>query len=367
MRGARCMGTTLATKYFRTSCHRQQGVHRVQNSRHQDRHPLPRRILEDLMAARDSRIVSLLPAATEIAWMLGLGPQLVGRSHECDVPDAVRTLPALTRPRIDPNRSSHEIHEAVGAAMSASQATSTALFALDIDALASLSPDVILAQDTCDVCAISGNDVLEAVRRSGHPSTITPLSATSFAGLWSDIRAVGEVTGRLAEAREAIARLQARCDSIGHRVSALRRGAALSRPRVAVIEWLDPPMAAGNWVPEIVDRAGGDDPLGRAGEHSHWITWADVTAADPDVVIMSPCGFTLDRILSEVTSEQVRPHLSSLRAAREGRLWAIDGHHLLNRPGPRLVDSLEVMAEILNPGRFQFDATKRFARTITFE
>jgi iron complex transport system substrate-binding protein len=179
------------------------------------------------MAALDSRIVSLLPAATEIAWMLGLGPLLVGRSHECDVPDAVRALPALTRPRIDPTRSSHEIHEAVGTAMSASHATSIALFALDIDALASLSPDVILAQDTCDVCAISGDDVVEAVRRSGHPSRIVPLSGTSLAGLWNDYRAVGEATGRLAEAREAIARLQARCDSIGHRVRALANGSLL--------------------------------------------------------------------------------------------------------------------------------------------
>jgi iron complex transport system substrate-binding protein len=319
------------------------------------------------MSARDSRIVSLLPAATEIAWMLGLGSQLVGRSHECDVPDAVLSLPVLTQPRIDPSRSSHEIHEAVGAAMASSQATSTALFALDIDALASLSPDVILSQDTCDVCAISGNDVVEAVRRSGHSSRIVPLGATSLAGLWNDIRAVGEATGTLAEARETVARLQARCDSIAHRVGALARGSARSKPRVAVIEWLDPPMAAGNWVPEIVTLAGGGDALGRAGAHSHWITWADVAGADPDVVILSPCGFTLDRILGEAISEQVRPHLLSLRAARDGRLWAIDGHHLLNRPGPRLVDSLEVMAEILNPGAFRFDASKRFARAIALE
>ncbi len=323
--------------------------------------------LEESMAARDSRIVSLLPAATEIAWVLGLGPQLVGRSHECDVPEAVLELPALTRPRLDPTCPSHEIHAAVGEAMSASQATSTALFALDIDALASLAPDIILSQVTCDVCAISGNDVLEAVRRSGHSSRIVPLSATSLAGLWSDICAVGAAADRLAEAREVMARLQARCDSIAHRVRSLGRGAAHRRPKVAVIEWLDPPMAAGNWAPEIVMLAGGDEALGRAGEHSHWIRWADVAVADPDVVIVSPCGFTLDRILSEVISPPIRSHLSSLRAAREGRLWAMDGHHLLNRPGPRLVDSLEVMAELLNPGTFRFDARERFARNIRLE
>jgi iron complex transport system substrate-binding protein len=131
-----------------------------------------------------------------------------------------------------------------------------------------------------------------------------------------------------------------------------------------VIEWLDPPMAAGNWVPEIVTLAGGHDALGRPGEHSHWITWADIAVADPDVVIVSPCGFTLERILAEVATEAIAPHLANLRAAREGTLWAMDGHHLLNRPGPRLADSLEIMAEIFNPGSFRFAATPRFAQKI---
>ena len=123
-------------------------------------------------------------------------------------------------------------------------------------------------------------------------------------------------------------------------------------------------MAAGNWVPEMVALAGGTDVHGRRGDHSHWITWADVAAADPDVVALIPCGFTLDRVVAEATSPAVSPHLAGLRATREGRLWAIDGHHLFNRPGPRLVDSLEVLAEILNPGAFSFAATRRFARRI---
>ncbi len=313
----------------------------------------------------DSRIVSLLPAATEIAWTLGLGDRLVGRSHECDVPDAVLRLPALTRPRLDPTRSSHEIHEAVGQAMTSAHATSSALFELDIEALAALAPDVILSQDTCDVCAISGDDVHEAVRRSGHPSRMVPLSATSLAGLWTDILAVGQATGALPTAREAIARLQARCDSIACRAGAIARPRGSARPRVAVVEWLDPPMAAGNWVPELVSLAGGEDVLGRGGEHSHWITWPDVLAADPDVVIVAPCGFTLERIVKEVATDAVAPHLRTLRAALVGNLWALDGHHLLNRPGPRLVDSLEVMAEILNPCNFRFEATSRFATRIS--
>ena len=313
---------------------------------------------------KDSRIVSLLPAATEIAWALGLGARLVGRSHECDVPDAVLALPALTSPRIDPTLPSHAIHEAVGQAMTSSQATSSALFELDVETLAALAPDVILSQSTCDVCAISGDDVHEAVRRSGHATRIVSLSATSLAGLWSDILAVGAATDSLAKAREVVARLQARCDSVACRVKAIAHGRIGSRPRVAVIEWLDPPMAAGNWVPEFVGMAGGDDALGRAGHHSHWITWADVAAADPDIVIVAPCGFPLDRIVAEVVTDAVAPHLRTLRAARHGNIWALDGHHLLNRPGPRLVDSLEVIAEILNPGCFRFDAASRFAARI---
>ena len=306
------------------------------------------------------RIVSLLPAATEIAWGLGLGRSLVGRSHECDWPAEVAGLPALTRPRIDPAASSREIHEAVGRAVTAEPSTSNALFALDIEALAALKPDVILTQATCDVCAIAGDDVTEAVRRSGHAARIIPLAATSLAGLWQDIRAVGEATATLPQARELVARLRARCDSVACRVKALARGDA-PRPRVAVIEWLDPPMAAGNWVPELVHMAGGDDVLGRTGEHSHWIDWSTIAAADPDVVILSPCGFALERIVAESKTPAVKQNLHGLRAVRAGRLWAVDGHHLLNRPGPRLVDSLEVLAALLHPGAFRFAASAQFA------
>ncbi len=312
------------------------------------------------MPAADLRIVSLLPAATEIAWALGLGDRLVGRSHECDWPAAVAGLPALTRPRVDPATSSREIHEAVGRAVTAEPGTSTAIFSLDIDALAALEPDVILTQATCDVCAITGDDVAEAVRRSKRRPRVVSLSATSLAGLWADMLAVGRETDTLPRARDLIARLKARCDSVACRINALGRQGA-TRPRVAVIEWLDPPMAAGNWVPELVRLAGGEDCLGRAGEHSHWIDWPTVAAADPDVVILSPCGFTLERIVAETSLPAVQHHLHRLRAAREHRLWAIDGHHLLNRPGPRIVDSLEVLADLLHPGAFRFAATKQFA------
>jgi iron complex transport system substrate-binding protein len=312
------------------------------------------------MVDSNLRIVSLLPAATEIAWSLGLGDCLVGRSHECDWPAAAAALPALTRPRVDPAATSREIHEAVGEAMGDASGTSTAIFALDIDTLVGLKPDIIMTQATCQVCAIAGDDVAKAVRRSDGAARVVSLSATTLRGLWEDILAVGEATGTLPRARELVARLRARCDSVACRTNALARAGA-PRPRVAMIEWLDPPMAAGNWVPELVGMGGGQDVLGRAGEHSHWIDWDTVAAADPDVIILSPCGFTLDRTLEEAATPHIRRALAPLWASREVYLWAVDGHHLLNRPGPRLVDSLEVIATVLHAGMFDFPAAQRFA------
>jgi iron complex transport system substrate-binding protein len=327
------------------------------------------------------RIVSLLPAATEIAAALGLTERLVGRSHECDEPAGVERLPALTAARIDASVPSREIHEQVGRALAGGPAAcglsptegsgtpstgtpptdttaagggSAALFALDVDTIARLAPDLILTQAACDVCAIAAADVEAAVRRAGVGTRVLSLSPTTLADLFSDIFAVGAATGTLPRAREVVARLQARIDSVTCRVRALGRQAAAKPPRVAMIEWLDPPMAAGNWVPEMVHLASGEDALGRPGEHSHWITWDDVAAADPDVVVLVPCGFPLDRVLAEAESPAVRPQLERLRAFHAGRVVAVDGHHLFNRPGPRLVDSLEVLAQILHPAAFRF-------------
>jgi iron complex transport system substrate-binding protein len=340
------------------------------------------------------RIVSLLPAATEIAAALGLTDALVGRSHECDEPPAVASLPALTAPRIDASASSRRIHEQVEAA--------TAMFSLDAEQLAALAPDIVLTQAACDVCAVAAADVTAAVHRAARPAgasgshpagvpatppRIVSLAGTTLEGVFADILAVGAATGRLARAREVMARLRARCDSVACRTTQL---AGRHRPRVAMIEWLDPPMAAGNWVPELVRLAGGDDVLGRPGAHSHWISWPDVAAAKPDVVVLVPCGFTLERVVAEAAAVGLgdgsglsvtecpthggtvghgvpdpRGTSSVTECPTHGaQVWAVDGHHLFNRPGPRLVDSLEVLAEILHPGQFSFAATRRFARRL---
>ena len=349
------------------------------------------------METSPPRIVSLLPAATEIVAALGLCRALVGRSHECDEPPDVATLPALTAPRIDAAGSSRRIHEQVGRAV-ADAGGAAGLYALDADALRRLGPDLVLTQAACAVCAIAAADVRAAVAQAGAPARVLELSPATLADVYADILAVGAATGALVKAREVVSRLRARVRSVTCRVQAARRGntrqaeacptedrsAGQGRrpgatpagggrprdgrqdaepPRVAVVEWLDPPMAAGNWVPELVAHAGGVDALGRAGEHSHWIEWDDVIAADPDVVVLAPCGFTLERIVAEAETPAIRNRLKMLRACRSGRVWAMDGHHLMNRPGPRLVDSLEVLAEILHPGMFSFPATRRFCRT----
>ena len=323
------------------------------------------------------RIVSLLPAATEIVAALGAADRLIGRSHECDWPAEVANLPPLTAPRLDASLPSGEIDRQVKAA--------EALFALDTPALARLAPDCILTQAACRVCAIDIDEVTAAAAAIELPGGGSPqvlaLAPQSLADLFADIGRVAAAIGCQPQAAVVISGLQARVAAVKEK-TATAVEAAGNRPRVAVIEWLDPPMAAGNWVPELLRLAGGEDALatttnradsadrlteacaGSPPAKSHWIDWADLAAADPDVVLLTPCGFELDRVVSEARSAAVWPHLVGLRATREGRLVAVDGHHLFNRPGPRLVDSLELLAELLHPGVFQFAATKRFSRVV---
>lgn len=320
--------------------------------------------------------ISLLPAATEIVAALGAVDRLIGRSHECDWPAEVANLPSLTAPRLDASLSSRKIDQQVKTAGSQS------LFALDEAALARLAPDLILTQAACRVCAIDVDEVAAAAAAISLPGGRSPqvltLAPNSLADLFADIHRVGEAIGCQKEAATVVVALQARCDGVRDRAGEAVRTTG-RRPRVAIVEWLDPPMAAGNWVPELVRLAGGEDALtatltNSAGAadyggsnqpaKSHWIDWADVAAADPDVVLLTPCGFELERVVREARSAAVWPHLAGLRATREGRLVAVDGHHLFNRPGPRLVDSLEVLAELLHPEVFAFEATKRFSQVI---
>ena len=306
------------------------------------------------------KTVSLLPAGTELVTSIATADCLVGRSHECDWPPQVKSLPELTAARIDPMASSSDIDQQV------KSSGGNPLFSINESLLAQLAPDLILTQAACDVCAVDATQVIsvaDSIRLEGGKSPkVLTLSPESLDDLFSDIVRVGEALGASEQASHLISELKKRGEHIMTQCDALSRGH--TKPNIALIEWLDPPMSAGNWVPEMIRMAGATDALGADAGKSHWIDWADVAAADPDVVILIPCGFELERVLTEAKTPAVWPHLKDLRATREGRLFAVDGHHLFNRPGPRLVDSLEVLAELLHPESFQFEATARFSKRI---
>ena len=320
--------------------------------------------------AKYPKTISLLPAGTELITAIATDNCLVGRSHECDWPPEVKNLPALTSAAIDPLASSSAIDQHVKASQGAP------LFTVEESLLTSLAPDLIVTQAACDVCAVDAKQVIaiaDTIRLAdGTSPDVLTLSPESLGDLFSDIVRVGEALGATEQAKHLLDVLKKRCKNVvtqchassdhhSHQNIARPNSA---RPHIALIEWLDPPMSAGNWVPEMIQMVGATDALGADGGKSHWIDWADVAAADPDVVILIPCGFELQRVLTEAKTPAVWPHLKDLRATREGNLFAVDGHHLFNRPGPRLIDSLEVLAEIVHPEVFQFKATTQFAKRI---
>ena len=307
------------------------------------------------------RIVSLYPAGTEIVALLNAEQLIVGRSHECDWPRSVEKVPILTTPNIAPNLSSAGIDKTV------KTLGDQPLFSLDTKQLEELRPNLIITQSTCRICAIDTKTVFNATKRielshQCHPQVLS-LNTSSLDDLFKDISRVAETINKEDEATRIIQTLTARYRHIFDKSAEITKSVK-QKPRIALVEWLDPPMSAGNWVPEMIQMAGATDALKADAGKSHWIEWADVAAADPDIVILIPCGFELERVFTEAKTPAVWPHLKDLRATREGKLFGVDGHHLFNRPGPRLVDSLEVLAELLYPESFQFEATARFAKRI---
>lgn len=293
-----------------------------------------------------SRVVSLLPAATEIVCALGLGERLVGRSHECDYPSAVRALPACTRANLDPAASSAAIDRQVKARRRAARS----LYSLDTELLRALRPQVILTQAHCDVCAVSAADLNDAlVDWPGAPPRVVSLSPTNLAEVWESIRQVARALGVNERGEGLRQQLAARVTAVSEKSRASKH-----RPTVGCLEWLDPLMAAGNWVPELVEAAGGRDLLGLAGRHSAWLTWDTLREANPEVLVLMPCGFNLARTRAEAAALSRHPQWPTLRAVRQGRVFVTDGHQFFNRPGPRLVESLEILAEMLPPRRFDF-------------
>lgn len=287
------------------------------------------------------RIVSLIPSATEIVAGLGFEARLVGRSHECDYPPAVRRLPALTAPKFDPDGTSYEIDARVKAILS----EGLAVYRVDAERLRALRPDVIVTQSQCDVCAAGLADVEAAVRDWVDARTrIVALEPRALADVWRDIERVAEALAVPEQGRALTAALQDRMAAIS---AAARADGA--RPTVACIEWLDPLMAAGNWMPELVELAGGSNCFGVAGEHSPWLEPDALVAADPDVIVVLPCGYDIARTRVELPALAAQPWWAALRAVRAGRVYLADGNQYFNRSGPRLVESLAILAEILHP------------------
>ncbi len=285
------------------------------------------------------RIVSLLSSSTEIVAALGGTEWLVGRSHECDYPAAVLSLPVCSRPRVDPSASSLDIDTQVKTLL----AGQLSIYEVDGPLLASLRPDVILTQTLCEVCAVSDKDVLAALGPELLPGTqLVSLKPQCLAETWDDIQTVAAAMGVSSRGAEVVARLRSRFEALQQRV------APLPRPRVACIEWLEPLMSAGNWVPELVDAAGGQSVVGEAGKHSPWLSWDELQAADPEVLVLMPCGFDLERTIREAAAVMADPRWGALRAVQAGRVYAVDGNQYFNRPGPRLVDSAEMLAAIFH-------------------
>jgi len=285
------------------------------------------------------RVVSLLPSATEICYALGVEP--VGVSHECDWPPAAAEKPAVNRSRVDPDASSAEINEQVAQAESEG-----GVYEIRVDTLADLDPDVVITQGVCDVCAVDTLLVEDAIDRAGVDAEVVTSDVHSLADLYRDIEHLGWVFGREDRAAKLVADLRERVAAVEARVP------ETSRPSVAVFDWLDPVMVAGHWVPELVELAGGTYPMADAGDRSTPREWASVREADPDIIVAAPCGFGLDQALDARTDLTDRPGWADLSAVASDRVYAMDGHHYVNRPGPRLVDTLEHLAGLLHPDAF---------------
>ncbi len=293
------------------------------------------------------RVVSLIASSTEIVCALGLEKSLVGRSHECDYPKTVTRLPVCTEPLIDPSRSSIEIDRQVKDVLR----DALSVYRVDRGVLESLQPDVIITQSQCEVCAVSLRDVEGALAGwlDSRPRVVS-LEPMGLADVWTDIRTVAGALGVPERGMSLVEHLQRRVAAIAERARALP-----TRPTVACIEWIEPLMAAGNWVPELVVLAGGVNLFGEAGKHSPWMTWEALRHADPDVIVVMPCGFDIPRTLEELPALTRNPEWCSLHAVKQGRVYVTDGNQYFNRPGPRLVESLEILAELFHPETFDFD------------
>lgn len=290
------------------------------------------------------RIASLLPSSTEIVAALGLGDALVGRSHECDYPTHVRTLPALTAPKFAVSGGSQVIDQSVRTLVE----QGLSVYRINADMLDELAPDIVITQSQCEVCAVNFDEVAHAVKQSVNSDpAIVDLKPVGYDDVFTDILEVGKVVQRQAEAQALVDDMQARIAHVGEKVAT-----ADHRPTVACIEWLSPIMSAGNWMPDLVEKAGGINLFGTSGAHSHDLDWAEIREADPEVIVIMPCGYGIAQSRNEMKLLTQQPGWQDLRAVNNNKVFIVDGNQYFNRPGPRIVDSVEILAELLHPMLF---------------
>jgi len=290
-----------------------------------------------------ARIVSLLASATELSCALGLGERLVGRSHECDFPAWVRDLPEVSRPTFDIHGSSREIDELVRSRLR----EGAPLYQVDEALLLELAPDVVLTQTHCEVCAVSPGDIAHATPAKLTRTPLVALRGGSLAEILHSFEEVAAVLGRVAAGATLVAELHDKLARVR------QRSERLARPRIACLEWIEPPFAMGNWGPELVEIAGGHNVLGQTGVHSTTLPFQAVLDADPDVLLVAPCGFGLARASQEMHLVTEQPGFYDLRAAKAGRVYVADGNLYFNRSSPSLFETPEILAEMLHPAEFE--------------
>lgn len=294
----------------------------------------------------EHRVISLIASATEIVCALGFEDRMVGRSHECDYPPSVEKLPVCSSSKVDVDGSSRAIDDQVRAIV----ADALSVYRVDGRLLDELAPTVVVTQTQCEVCAVSLKDVEQAVCElvASEPKIVS-LEPMDLGDVFDDIGTVAGALGRPERAEWLNAGLTARLDAIRERTCQLA-----DRPLVGCIEWIDPLMHAENWVPELVEIAGGKVMLGEAGRHSGYFEFERMVEADPDVIAVMPCGFDIPRTAAEMPPLTAQPGWSDLSAVRNGRVFLTDGNQFFNRPGPRVVESAEILAELLHPEEFDF-------------
>jgi iron complex transport system substrate-binding protein len=288
------------------------------------------------------KIVSLLPSTTEICYTLGLGAELAGVTHECDYPPEARAKPHLTRNALpDGPHTNADIDRLVAERV----LNGASIYDLDRDLLAAIAPDLILTQELCEVCAVSYTDVVAAARTLTRVPEVAAFEPHGIDEILDSIVAVAHLAGVPERGQAAVAALRARLDALAERLD------GVAPRRVLCLEWLAPPMVGGHWVPEMVRLAGGVDVLGPEGEPSTYVAWDAITAADPDVVILMPCGHDLDATIAAARELDGVAAWHALRAVRDGQVYAVDGSGYFNRPGPRIIDGVELLARLLHPAR----------------